>query len=379
MMSRIAAKTSVTLLLVVGALLITTPPSFGDAEGILTPSASFTLNAGDVFAVTWTGATITDATPISEWQDVTLTLMKDGTDVLTIGSVADDGHYDWLVPDGLSGQYQMRLNRTSPVESHVSEAFTIRDADLAFTAPDVFEQLWTEGDMVTVSWEGDAGSLAAVDIALVATDGSAETYTIASGIDPASGSVTTQITDAVAVRPYEIQLRDSTNFFSSPIARLAHDIWVHHLPGPYADGSLLREEGDEVVWLIKVLPNGKEFKRHVLTWDMAIWYPHLGNFWSAVTVVPEGTMDNYTTSAWIRLPLTQDTETWKVYEVNADATKHWLTCAVSDQCGSIWRGNGGDPDGIYTVNATELNFYTTGLNVFFEQPDVPDPIEEEYE
>ena len=377
-MRRTAITTSSGLLLAAGLVLVAALPSVGHGDdfAVLSPSASFTLNAGDTFNVTWNEATVNEATPIAEWQNVTLSLEQSGQHILTIGDVADRGFYAWAVPDNLSGQYELKIVRANPFETAISETFTIRDADLAITEPDIFELVWLAGENVIAAWEGDPGSLTGIDVVLVATDGSAETYTIASGIDPAAGSVTIPLTDAVPVKSYEVQLRDSSNFLSSPITRSVHDIEVHHPPGPYADGSLLREEDEEIVWVIKTLPNGKEFKRHVLTWDMAVWYPHIGNFWQSVTVVPDGTMDKYTASAWIRLPLTEDTETWKVYEVNADATKHWLTCAVADQCGSIWRGNGGDPDGIYTVNEKELNFYTTGLNVFFEQPDVSDPIEE---
>jgi len=125
----------------------------------------------------------------------------------------------------------------------------------------------------------------------------------------------------------------------------------------------MREESRNEVYIIKRI-NNKVFKRHVLSPEFAGFYPHLSPFWDNAKVVPEGTLDDVTLSAWVRVPLTEDPVTWRIYEVNADLTRHWITCADPDFCGTTWIANGGDPDGVYTVNNREMNSYTLGPNVF---------------
>lgn len=341
--------------------------SFGDTENfaVSVPSSSFTLSAGEVFRIQWGGAEVDDGTPISEWVEIDLDLYKDGVAVHTIGSVVDFGWYDWLVPEGFSGQFTIRARRALSGEVVESDVFSIRDSFLVMSEPTEEDKIWMIGSYVTVSWTGNAGSLAGIDIVLRATDGTAESVTVAYDVDPFLGSVQILLSENIRIKPYEIQIYDSLDPETSPLARTIGIIEVHKTPGPYPDGILLREENDEEVWLIKTLPSGKEFRRHVLTWDMALWYGHIGDFWGAVQTVPDGTLERYLPSAWVRLPLTDSPTTWKVYEVNADATKHWLTCAFINYCESTWRTNGGDPDGIYTVNNTEMDFYTVGPDVFY--------------
>jgi hypothetical protein len=125
----------------------------------------------------------------------------------------------------------------------------------------------------------------------------------------------------------------------------------------YPEGSLLRGESSPDVWVIK-----GRFRRHILSERIFTFYPHLS--WASVIVVPDELVAQYRRSAWIRLPLTTDPMTWRVYEVNDDQTKHWITCADPDRCETTWRAHGGDPEGIYTVNEKELEWYLTGSNVF---------------
>ncbi|MBI3335060.1 MAG: hypothetical protein HY001_00995 [Candidatus Portnoybacteria bacterium] len=134
--------------------------------------------------------------------------------------------------------------------------------------------------------------------------------------------------------------------------------------GELTDGVLVREQSSKTVWIIKVLPNGKRFKRHVLTEDMGKWYKHLAPFWARVKVVSDGTLSGYKLSSWVRLPITNNPRTWRIFEVNDDGTKHWITCADSDNCGGTWIARGGDPDGIFTISTQEMNFYRSGASVF---------------
>ena len=129
--------------------------------------------------------------------------------------------------------------------------------------------------------------------------------------------------------------------------------------GAHPDGSLLRAEGDHRVWIIK-----GGWRRHIVSPRVFDFYGHL-NF-DAVIDVPQATIDQYRLSAWVRVPLTEDPETWRIYEVNADSSRHWITCADPDNCAATWIQNGGNPDGIYTINQAEMDHYVLGPHVFLQ-------------
>ena len=125
-------------------------------------------------------------------------------------------------------------------------------------------------------------------------------------------------------------------------------------PSPVSDGSLVQGTGPSV-YVLKVV-GSKTFKRHVLSDQMGVWYPHLSPFWSMVQTVTDAALNGYTLSAWVRLA-----GGTAVYEVNDDRSAHHLTCdddAVAGQdCANEWTAAGGDPDGIYTINAAEWGYY----------------------
>jgi len=127
----------------------------------------------------------------------------------------------------------------------------------------------------------------------------------------------------------------------------------------FTEGSLVRAQGDTKVWIVK----GK-WRRHIVNPAVFTFYPHLG--FSSVQDISQSELAALSMSAWVRVPITVDPLTWRVYEVNGDASKHWITCADPDNCASTWLSRGGNPDGIYTINQSEMNYYTTGVNVFLQ-------------
>lgn len=129
--------------------------------------------------------------------------------------------------------------------------------------------------------------------------------------------------------------------------------------GSYTDGTLLRAIGDSRVWIIN---NG--WRRHIVSPRIFDFYGHFG--FSNIVDVPQASIDQYALSAWVRVPLTEDPTTWRIYEVNADASRHWITCADADNCGATWLSRGGNPAGIFTVNRAEMDYYSDGLHVFLQ-------------
>jgi len=131
------------------------------------------------------------------------------------------------------------------------------------------------------------------------------------------------------------------------------------------DGKLLKATGPSVY--IARVAGAKMFKRHVLSSTFDTFYPHLAPFWSNVMNVSDSELNSYSLSAWIRVAGDP-----KVWEVNDDGTKHWITCAddsvAGQDCANEWTSSGRDFDGVYTVNSAEANSYVTGVNVVM--PDV---------
>jgi hypothetical protein len=125
------------------------------------------------------------------------------------------------------------------------------------------------------------------------------------------------------------------------------------------DGDLIRAEGDFRVWIVQ-----GGWRRHIVDARVFGFYDHLG--FSSVKVVSPTALAAYRVSAWVRVPVTANPLTWRVYEVNADASRHWITCANPDFCEGTWRSRGGDPAGIFTINQREMDFYTTGSHVFLQ-------------
>lgn len=117
----------------------------------------------------------------------------------------------------------------------------------------------------------------------------------------------------------------------------------------YADGALLRAQGDPKVYVIKKLDNGELFKRWIPTAEIFEQYGHLR--WEDIIDVPAIELDKYTQSTLIKF-----IGDYKVYELNSTHTqKQWLniTPAVFDTSGRNWNA-------IYEVNEKEYNHYTTG-------------------
>ena len=117
----------------------------------------------------------------------------------------------------------------------------------------------------------------------------------------------------------------------------------------YPDGSLLRAIGDYKVYIIK-----GNYKRWIQTAEIYNYYGHLT--WDDIIDVDPSILAEYQ-EAWL---IRADGDK-KVYELNADATKHWLDMTAEEftLTGRKW-------DMVYIVNDWERDFYTTGANVMYQ-------------
>jgi len=114
------------------------------------------------------------------------------------------------------------------------------------------------------------------------------------------------------------------------------------------DGALIRAVGDYKVYIIK-----GNYKRHIIDGRIFDFYGHLD--WSKIIEVDKSVVDSYRDSAWVRA-----VNDYKVYEINADKTKHWLNMTPEQFVfsGRSW-------DGVFIINDQERDFYKTGDYVVY--------------
>ena len=117
----------------------------------------------------------------------------------------------------------------------------------------------------------------------------------------------------------------------------------------YPEGSLLRAKGDYKVYIIK-----NNYKRWIQTAEIFNNYGHLS--WDDIIDVDLNILNSYQ-EAWL---IRADGDK-RVYELNADGTKHWINMTAEQftLTGHLW-------DMVYIVNDWERDFYTTGVDVMFE-------------
>jgi len=116
----------------------------------------------------------------------------------------------------------------------------------------------------------------------------------------------------------------------------------------YPEGSLLRDKNGYKVYII----NGN-YKRWIQTAEIFNNYGHLN--WDDIIDVDLKELNQYKDAWMIRADGDK-----RVYELNADATKHWLNMTAEQftQTGHKW-------DMVFIVNDWERDFYTTGVDVMF--------------
>ena len=116
--------------------------------------------------------------------------------------------------------------------------------------------------------------------------------------------------------------------------------------GGYPEGSLIRAQGDYKVYIIK-----DGYRRWIQNAEIFNFYGHL-NWQSIIEVSPEE-LTSYQ-EAW----LIRAADDYRVYEINADGTKHWLNISAEDftASGRSWQM-------IYVVNSLERDFYQTGSEI----------------
>ena len=116
----------------------------------------------------------------------------------------------------------------------------------------------------------------------------------------------------------------------------------------YPEGSLLRAKNSYQVYIIK-----GNYKRWVQSAEIFNQYAHLR--WEDIIDVNSSILDQYLESWLIRADGDK-----KVYELNADGTKHWINMTAEQftLTGHLW-------DMVYIINSFERDSYNTGSDVMY--------------
>jgi len=116
----------------------------------------------------------------------------------------------------------------------------------------------------------------------------------------------------------------------------------------HPQGSLIRASGDYKVYIIK-----NNYRRWVQKAEIFNTYGHLR--WEDIIEVSPEELNSYQ-EAWL---IRADGDK-RVYEVNADGTKHWLNMTAEEFTisGRLW-------EMVYIINTFERDFYRTGADVMF--------------
>jgi len=114
--------------------------------------------------------------------------------------------------------------------------------------------------------------------------------------------------------------------------------------------GLIKEEGASQFYFVKS-EGPKGFRRLVVDNKIVDFYGHLSL--NTVQIVSSDTLKDYTLVPWIR-----GKDKTKVYQVNSDKTKQWFNMLFED-----FKTKGGSDEAVFTVNETELNFYSDGPEI----------------
>ena len=144
------------------------------------------------------------------------------------------------------------------------------------------------------------------------------------------------------------ELSSSFSFTATSVSEIPVIIEEEETIVNYPEGSLLRAKNGYKVYIIK-----GNYKRWIQTAEIFNNYGHLN--WDDIIDVDLKELNQYKDAWMIRADGDK-----RVYELNADATKHWLNMTAEQftQTGHRW-------DMVFIVNDWERDFYTTGVDVMF--------------
>lgn len=131
------------------------------------------------------------------------------------------------------------------------------------------------------------------------------------------------------------------------------------------DGDLVRNPNAEGmaqfdIYIVKIV-GSKKFKRLILSPHVFESYSHFdkngnGTPWDDVKDISQSQMSEYTTSDLVRAD--GDTKVYKLTAAGDMGAKQWLNMTAAQ-----FTTQGYDADSIYTINNTDKNAYTTGVDI----------------
>lgn len=150
--------------------------------------------------------------------------------------------------------------------------------------------------------------------------------------------------------PFNLSI--ATTLFTGPVDPIIPSDYPKPEDYGLKEGDLIRARGDFDVFII----NAYGYKRLFLNPTIFNMYGHLNGGWSAVKTVEPAVRDVFKTSNFYRY-----SESPKVYELEVtgeDTGKlYWLNIT-----GEQFLSSGAKPESIFTINKSELNWYSKGAD-----------------
>ena len=133
------------------------------------------------------------------------------------------------------------------------------------------------------------------------------------------------------------------------------------------DGDLIKISNNPDVYIVKLIPStssgqAEKYKRLILNPEIFNQYGHLK--WENIKTVSQAEMDEYAVSDLVRA--VGDEKVYKLYPNGDAGEKRWVKTSAD------FSGFGYKIDSIYEMNSFERDFYTTGIDLTYQSPTVPE-------
>ena len=128
------------------------------------------------------------------------------------------------------------------------------------------------------------------------------------------------------------------------------------------DGDIVKEAYDNDVYILKILPNGKLYRRVILNPSIFESYAHLK--WEDIKIVEQSTLNKFSISNQVREVYPDGTvvngRVYMLFPKGDEGTKRHIKLSQEE-----FLEAGGDPDSIYNINHLEASefFYVEEINI----------------